>query len=458
MRERGLMAPLRRIFALAVPSIITNITTPLLGLVDLAVVGHMGGDDGGSAPYIAAIAVGGSMFNMLYWLFVFLRMGTSGPTAQAIGGGDRKGAVLILARALTVAVSSGIIIVLLSRPLGELTMRFMDPDPTTQPMAMQYLLICVWGAPAVLGTYALTGWFLGMQDSRSPMWVSLAINLLNIAVSLVLVYGIGMKIAGVATGTLSAQWLGFIIAVAICVRKYSPHLPTWHDIIKWSELRKFFSVNSDIFLRTLCLVAVTMWFTRAGASQGDVMLAVNSLLMQLFILFSFFLDGFAFAGESLCGFYYGMKDSVRLRQIVKLEFLCTGILAMAFSTFYFLCGQSFLTIISSDSDVLDSACEYLPWAATVPLAGFVAFTYDAICIGTTRTRQMLWSGFLAALGFFILYFSLFSILGNHALWLAFIIYLALRGITLRVMLTRSRIYEFVPAEQRQTYESDDSKN
>lgn len=443
LRERGLLAPLRRIFALAIPSIITNITTPLLGLIDLAVVGHMGGASG-SAVYIAAIAVGGSMFNMLYWLFVFLRMGTSGPAAQALGAGDRHGATVILARALTVALASGAVILLLSHPLGELTMRFMDPDPDTLPLAMRYLLICVWGAPAVLGTYALTGWFLGMQDSRSPMWVSLAINLLNIAVSLILVYGFGMKIEGVATGTLSAQWIGFLIALVICRVKYRPRLPKASEVMRWAELRRFFSVNTDIFLRTLCLVAVTLWFTRAGAAQGDVMLAVNSLLMQLFILFSFFLDGFAFAGESLCGLYYGMNDPGKLRTVVRLEFLCTGVLALIFSAAYFAAGEGFLSFVSSDGGVLDATGEYLPWAATVPLAGFVAFTYDAVCIGTTRTRQMLWSGFIAALCFFAIYFSLFPIMANHALWCAFIVYLAMRGLTLFFLLRRSGLYNSHP--------------
>ncbi|MDE7471219.1 MAG: MATE family efflux transporter, partial [Paramuribaculum sp.] len=353
LRERGLTAPLRRIFALAIPSIITNITTPLLGLIDLAVVGHMGGASG-SAAYIAAIAVGGSMFNMLYWLFVFLRMGTSGFASQALGAGDRHGTTVILARALTVALASGAVILLLSRPLGELTMRFMDPDPDTLPLSMRYLMICIWGAPAVLGTYALTGWFLGMQDSRSPMWVSLAINLLNIVVSLILVYALGMKIEGVAIGTLSAQWIGFLIAIVICRIKYRPHIPRVSEVMRWKELRRFFSVNTDIFLRTLCLVAVTLWFTRAGTAQGDIMLAVNSLLMQLFILFSFFLDGFAFAGESLCGLYYGMNDPAKLRTVVRLEFLCTGTLALIFSAAYFVAGETFLSFVSSDAGVIEA--------------------------------------------------------------------------------------------------------
>lgn len=432
---------LQRIIALAIPSIITNITTPLLALVDLAIVGHMGGDHG-SAPYIATIAVGGSMFNMLYWLFIFLRMGTSGPTAQALGANDRHKTFVILARAMTVATAFGVLTVVLSRPLGGLTMWFMDPEPATLPMAMNYLLICVWGAPAVLCTYALTGWFLGMQDSRSPMWVSLAINLLNICVSLTLVYGFGMKIPGVAIGTLSAQWAGFFISLIICCVKYKPELPRMSEVLRWNELKSFLSVNTDIFLRTLCLVAVTLWFTRAGALQGDVMLAVNSLLMQLFTLFSFFMDGFSFAGESLCGLYYGMRSKEKLHITVQLVFGCTATLAVAFSAAYFLFGQSFLSIISSDSDILKSTAEYLPWAATVPLAGFVAFTYDAVCVGITRTRSMLESAVFSAIGFFAVYFSLFHLLGNHALWCAFVVYLSMRGLTLHIIFRHHSIYSF----------------
>ena len=302
-----------------------NITTPLLGMVDVAVTGHLG-----KAAYLAAIAVGGSMFNMLYWLFGFLRMGSSGMPAQAYGADDRRATDLILYRALLVAFIAGAIIIALQTPISGIVLRFMDPDPDTLGFATRYFEICVWGAPAVLGTYALGGWFLGMQNSRAQMWMSIVINLANIAVSLTLVYGFRLTIEGVATGTMTAQWLGLVTGLLIC-RRYRPTGRSWSEIADMRQLQRFFAVNTDIFLRTVCLVAVTVWFTRAGAQQGTVMLAVNALLMQLFMLFSFFMDGFAFAGEALCGRDVGRHDIGGLRRSIKALFSWGAGLALLFT-------------------------------------------------------------------------------------------------------------------------------
>lgn len=285
----------RKILALAIPSIVANITTPLLGLVDTAVTGHMG-----SAIYIAAIAVGGVMFNMLYWLFGFLRGGTSGLSAQAYGAGNSKETTLVLYRSLIVAVAVGASMILLQRPVENLLIWFLEPDAATAPLARQYFRILIWGAPAMLSTYALSGWFLGMQNSRMIMWTSLIINVVNIAASISLVYGLHWRIEGVATGTLTAQWTG-LFAGLLFLRRYKLVKVSLADILRPVELRRFFFVNIFVMLRTACMIAVTLWFTRAGASQGAVILAVNTLLMQLFLLFSYMMDGFAFAAEALTG-------------------------------------------------------------------------------------------------------------------------------------------------------------
>lgn len=428
-------ADLRKVVALAVPSIITNITTPLLGLVDLAITGHMAdGPDGESAVYIAAIAVGCGLFTMLYWLFAFLRMGTGGITAQTRGAGDKEGVAYSLWRSLSVAMMLGAAIILIGKPLGELLLRFMDPDPSTIPPARSYIAICVWGAPAVLGTFAMTGWFIGNQDTRSPMWVSIAINVANISASLILVLGCGLKIKGVATGTLLAQWLGFALSLTLCIGHYRPRLPKADILVDPASLSRFFRVNTDIFLRTLCMVAVTIWFTRAGARQGDVMLAVNALLMQLFLTFSYFMDGFAFAGESLCGLRYGAHDHAGLRRVAGVTLLCGGTVALLATMLYFTCGEWFLGIMSSDIRVTEMSGEYFLWAVSVPLVGFTAFALDAVAIGITATRRMLVSAFTGAVLFFAVYFAAFPAMGNHGLWLAFIAYLAQRGITLAFML------------------------
>ena len=304
----------RKILALAVPSIVANVTTPLLGLIDTAIVGHMG-----DAAYIGAIAVGGVMFNMLYWLFSFLRAGTSGLSAQAYGASDRDESALVLYRSLLVALCAGVGMVLLQWPVLWLLRAFVDPDPVTGALASDYFAILIYGAPALLGTYALSGWFLGMQNSRMLMVTSIVINLSNIAVSLLLVYGLGWKIPGVAVGTLVAQWLGFFTGLWL-LRRYRLQRPQWRQVVKGDRLRRFFRVNLDVMLRTVCLIAVTVWFTRQGAAQGAVILAVNTLLMQLFLLFSYMMDGFAFAGEALVGKYVGACDSKALRRCIKWVF------------------------------------------------------------------------------------------------------------------------------------------
>lgn len=412
----------REILALSIPSIVTNITTPLLGLVDVAIVGHMG-----DPIFIAAIAVGGSMFNMLYWLFAFLRMGSSGMTAQAYGAGDSREMSLIFYRSLVVAAAASICMILLQGPIADGVLAFMDADPATRELARRYFSICIYGAPAVLATYALSGWFLGMQDSRAPMWISIVINLSNIAVSLLLVMVFRLQIEGVATGTLTAQWLGVAAGLLLC-RRYRIHRPTLADILRWSGLRRFFAVNIDIFLRTLCLVAVTLWFTRVGAMQGTVMLAVNTLLMQFFMLFSFFMDGFAFAGEALCGRFVGARDRRSLRLCIIALFKWSVSLAALFTLLYFLGGEWFLSLLSGDAVVTDRAAEYFWWALAVPFAGFAAFTWDAVFIGDTRTRGMLLAMASATALYFLIYFLLFPRLGNHALWLAFTAYLFTRGL------------------------------
>lgn len=425
----------KEILALSIPAIVTNITTPLLGIVDVAIAGHMG-----SAVYIAAIAVGGTMFNMLYWLFAFLRMGTSGMTAQAYGARDFTATSHSLYRALIVALLVGLAIVAMQVPLGKGVLAFIDSGgEATGNYAWRYFSICVWGAPAFLGTFALSGWFLGMQDSKASMWVSIVINMVNIAVSLLLVYAAEWGIEGIAVGTLTAQWVGFLTALVMCRReKYGLKRASFSSIFLWSQLKRFFSVNVDIFLRTVCLIAVTVWFTRMGAQQGAVTLAVNALLMQLFMLFSYFMDGFAFAGEALAGRFIGERNQLRLSDCVKALMLWGLAIAVLFTAIYALSGQGFLSLLSSDAEVIAASGEYFWWAVAIPFAGFVAFTWDGIFIGATLTRMMLLSMFSAAVVFFAIYQVLYPSMGNHALWLAFISYLVTRGITLTLTSKRLR--------------------
>lgn len=380
------------------------------------------------------------MFNMLYWLFAFLRMGSSGMTAQACGRGDMAGATVILYRAMAVALMVGVILILLSHPVASAVLKFMDADETTAALARRYFGIVIYGAPAVLGTYALSGWFIGMQNSRAPMAVSIVINVVNILVSLVLVFGFGMKLEGVAAGTLTAQWTGLGAGMIMC-RRYRIKRPPFRSLLARDGMTRFFSVNMDIFLRTLCLVAVTMWFTRAGARQGDVVLAVNALLMQLFMLFSYMMDGFAFAGEALAGRYIGARDGRMLRLSIRNLFLWGAAVSVVFTVFYWVVGDGFLSLLTSDADVISASREYSVWALVIPVAGMSAFIWDGVFIGATMTRRMLLSMAVAMAVFFGVYVLLFPSMGNHALWLAFILYLACRGLVQTVLFFSRRFGE-----------------
>ncbi|MCR5078277.1 MAG: MATE family efflux transporter [Prevotella sp.] len=428
------------ILRLAIPSVISNVTVPLLGLVDLMIVGHIGNE-----TYISAIAVGSMIFNVIYWLLGFLRMGTSGMTAQAYGRADGMACISVLFRTLTIGIVLGILFVLCQRGIEWGMLRLMGTPNAARELVAEYFRIVVWGAPAMLGLYGLTGWFVGMQDTRTPMMVAVIQNVLNIIVSLFCVFSLGWSIQGVAAGTLFAQWAGFLMAVVAvrrCVGRsgLSLHGQDGKSLMVWdfgafldavsvlSVWKDFFSVNRDIFLRTLCLVITNMFFTRAGGQQGAMMLAVNTLLMTLFTLFSYVMDGFAYAGEALSGRYYGAADWVRLRGTVRRLFGFGAVMVVLFSVVYVLGGVRFLSLLTDDSVVVRSAVPYLPWAYLIPVTGVAAFVFDGIFIGLTDTKGMLVSSFSATVVFFILYEGLHASWGNDALWIAFLSFLSVRGL------------------------------
>lgn len=414
----------RQILHIALPSIVSNITVPLLGLVDVAIVGHLG-----SAAYIGAITVGGMLFNMAYWLFAFLRMGTSGLTAQAYGRGDRAETVRVLVRALGVALAIGVALVALSRPVADVAFRLIPCSPEVEASARVYFALLVWGAPAVLGLYGFAGWFVGMQNARFPMAVAITQNVVNIVASAALVFGLGWQVEGVAAGTLIAQYAGLLMAVAGWWRGYRADARgvSLRPVTDRAALSRFFAVNRDIFLRTLCLIAVTVCFTSSGAAAGDTVLAANALLMQLFMLFSYVMDGFAYAGEALAGRYVGAADAAGFRRTVRRLFGWGLVLAVAFTLAYGAGGRTFLSLLTSETSVVGMAMAYLPWAVAVPLTSFAAFLFDGIFIGATATGRMLLAMAVASSVFFISYYLLTDTLGNHALWLAFLAYLGARS-------------------------------
>lgn len=414
----------RKILQLAIPSIVSNITVPLLGLVDVAIVGHLG-----SASYIGAIAVGGMLFNMIYWIFGFLRMGTSGMTAQVYGKRDLTEVVRTLLRAVGVGLLISLGLWILQSPILRGAFVLIDATEEVKRWASLYFNICIWGAPAILGLYGFAGWFIGMQNSRFPMFIAITQNIVNIAASLCFVFVLGMKVEGVALGTLIAQYAGLFMAFVLWLKYYGrlKAYIDWNGLWGGEEMRRFFSVNSDIFFRTLCLVAVTTFFTSTGARQGDVILAVNTLLMQLFTLFSYIMDGFAYAGEALAGRFIGAKNDVGLRRCIRLLFLWGIGLSLSFTILYAFLGRDFLGLLTNDTSVIEASGDYFYWVLAIPLCGFSAFLWDGIFIGATATRLMLYSMLVASATFFIIYYLFYRSMGNHALWMAFLGYLSLRG-------------------------------
>ena len=425
----------KRILQLAVPSIISNITVPLLGLVDVAIVGHIG-----DASYIGAIAVGSMLFNVIYWLFGFLRMGTSGMTSQALGRRDFAEVMRLLVRSLTIGVGIGLLFFILQRFIIGCGLWAMSPEQDVVALARRYCYVCIWGAPAVLGLYGFTGWYIGMQNTRIPMLVSITQNMVNIAASLLLVFGCHLTVEGVALGTVIAQWWGFLMAVVLN-RIYYRRLDKYDfkaHLFALDPLKRFFSLNRDIFLRTVCLVAVNLFFTAAGSRESTVVLAVNTLLMTLFTIFSYFMDGFAYAAEALAGRYEGAGNKGAFREMVRQVFVFGGIVAVAFTLLYIIGGERFLGLLTSDRQVIAASGEYFGWAVLIPLAGMAAFVFDGIFVGITQSKSMLASTALASTTFFALFFGLHEWLGNHALWLAFLVYLFVRGIVLYVVFRKKQ--------------------
>ena len=297
--------------------------------------------------------------------------------------------------------------------------------------AWKYFSICAWGAPAMLCLYSLTGWYVGMQNTRLPMFISIMQNIVNIVSSFSFVYILGMKVEGVALGTLIAQWAGLLVSLALWTSAYGRRLTSrihWHKIMDGKEMKRFFTVNRDIFLRTLCLVAVNFFFLSAGASQGAIILAVNTLLMQLFTLFSYVMDGFAYAGEALCGKLYGAGNSAGFHSMVKRLFAWGTALSVVYTIVYAAGGSCFLHLLTDNRNIIEASAFYLPWAVCIPLCGMAAFIWDGVFIGTTSTHGMLVSSATATVVFFLNYIATRNALANHGLWIAFLVYLATRGL------------------------------
>lgn len=416
----------RTILKLALPAIVSNVTVPLLGLVDTAIVGHLG-----SPVYIGAIAIGGMIFSVIYWIFGFLRAGTSGFTSQAFGAGNTPDVKATLQRSILFALAVAILLLVLQVPIAKIAFQLLNSSAEVENAARTYFYICIWGAPAVLLLYGFNGWFIGLQSTKSTMFISLIQNLSNIVLSLLFVFGFGMRVAGVALGTLLAQYIGLLMALHFWKTRFKLyfHLDWTKKVLQnKEEILRFLRVNRDIMLRTLCILAVTTFFTSMGARQGNLTLAANAILIQLFYLFSYFMDGFSNAGEALAGQYHGAHDTSNFKKTVHLVFSWATILSLFCSVVYLLLGKFILSLLTNNQEVLKLSSQYFGWTVLVPLVGFAAFIWDGIFIGITATRYLFLSMFLATCGFFIAFALTFPSWGNHGLWFSFCLFLLLRGL------------------------------
>ena len=420
----------KSIFKLAVPNIISNITVPMLGLVDLAILGHLE-----SEVYIGAIALGSLIFNFIYFGFGFLRMSTSGFTAQAVGKNDKKEVILVLSRSLFTAFVGSFLILLLQIPIAFISFSLIEGSPEVELLAREYFFIRIYAAPATLGLFALSGWFLGMQNAKFPMILALIINVLNLGLNLFFIYGLGMKSDGVAWGTLIAQYVGFICGSILFYRYYKIYIAFWNRkaMLQIEAIKKFVVVNRDILIRTILLLFAISFFTAQSAKIGDTTLAVNTLLFQYFFIFSYLIDGFAHAAEALVGKYFGAKDFSTLKKIIRRIFLFGFIISLIFTVIYVFAGKYLLFILTDNEKIINQAADYLIWVGIIPVITFAAFLWDGIFIGATATSQLRNAMIISTLLIFLpAYFLTYQSFGNHGLWFSLILFMASRSVILTI--------------------------
>ena len=417
----------REIFRIAIPNIISSITVPLMGIFSTAIAGHTGD----SAATIGALAVGVSIFNFIYWNCSFIRMGTSGITAQAFGAQDFETTTAMLVRAVGISAILGVLVLVLQYPLGELSLWMMNGSK----MVSDYFYARIWAVPAGIMLFGLNGWFTGMQNAVIPMWTSIFINVLHVLLSLWFVFGFDMGITGIAYASVVAQWSGMLLSLLLLVVYFRKtlHRVDVAKVLDMSALKEFFKVNGDIIIRTFCIVMVYTFFTAASARMGsDIVLAVNTMLLQLFTLFSYMNDGFAYAAEALTGRFVGAKDELSLRQCIKRCVVWALGTAVVCIVIYLFWWKNILGLFVGEESqlpqILEVAQRYIGWVIAIPMAAALPFLMDGIMVGATLTRILRNSMLISTVAYFGLYYSLYPFIGNNALWLAFTVYMALRGI------------------------------
>lgn len=445
----------REILKLAIPSILANITVPLVGIADIAVAGHLSGS---AAIFIGGISIGSLLFDMLYWNFSFLRIGTGGMTAQAYGRDDMSAAAATLIRSVFVSMLIAISCILIQWAFVDFVFLFVKCSPDVRALAETYFHIRIWAAPATLTLMALKGWFIGMQNSVIPMATDLIVNGMNIAGSIILAMGLpawgfsGIGFPGISVGTVAAQYSGLLFAVSMLKLRYRKKvfagfsLKDARESFTGHEMKRFFNLNADLFIRSLAIMGIYAGITVISARYGDMMLAVSSILVQLMMIFSYFTDGFAYAGEALTGKFIGRRDKPAVRQTVRSVFAWSMGVAAVFMVLYAFFARPMLYVLTSDTEVVTASMEFIPWLIPMPIIGCAAFTWDGIYVGATASKPIRNSTLWAVLGFFIVWFAGYFILrpsphiAVHILMAGFLVHLLIRMLYETVLYRRSILW------------------
>ncbi len=427
----------KSILKLAIPNIISNITIPLLGLVDMILMGHLD-----SAIYIGAIALGGTIFSVLYSFFSFLRAGTTGFTAQSYGNNDKTEIIYSLYRSICIGIPIIILILSLQTPIAKISCLLLDGSNEVKELAITYFYVRIWAAPANILLYCLNGWFVGMQNTKIPMFIAILINVINIILSFILVIIFEQNVKGVALGTVIAQYSGLSLAIVLLIKNYKSYFVKINKEILFNieKIKRFFRVNRDLMIRSFLLIISIAFFTNQSAKLGNNILAINMILLQSFYIFSYFTDGFAYAGEALVGKFVGSNDKTNLQRVVRLLLIWGFAISIPFTILYALFPTDFVKIISDNTEILTEVQPYYIYMIIIPLITFTAFIWDGIYIGATASKAIRNTMIISTIFVFIpSWYVLMPRFGNHGLWMAFLCFMIARGLAMTLMYKKNII-------------------
>ena len=415
-----------RVLKIALPIVLSNATVPILGAVDTGVVGQIG-----EAAPIGAVGIGAIVLSAIYWVFGFLRMGTTGLAAQAAGQGNRAEVAAILTRVLMISTAAGAALILLQWPLFHAAFLVSPASDEVESLARDYMAIRVWSAPAAISIFGITGWLIAQERTRAVLVLQIWMNLINIVLDLWFVLELGWGVQGVAVATFTAEWAGFAMGLWLCRAAF--RVPAWRDwarVFDRARLIGMARVNSDILVRSLLLEAIFISFLFLAADFGDVTLAANQVLLQFLHITAYALDGFAFAAEAMVGQAFGARAVATLRRAALLSSLWGGVAVVLMSLSFWIFGPGIIALMADNAEVQAAARSYLPWMIAAPVLGLASWMFDGIYIGATRTADMRNMMAVSALVYALAATVLVPTMGNHGLWAALLVSFVVRGLTL----------------------------